>query len=64
MFYVDQLVYILVETMALKNFVFRENWVGNKVAEMKIAVLVVFDSSWIHILTSKRPKYKIPSTEF
>ena len=50
--------------MHLKNFVFRENWFGNKVAEMKIAALVVFDSSWIHILTSKRPKYKIPSTEF
>ena len=43
MFYVDQLVDILVETMALKDFVFRENWVENKVAEMKIAVLVVFD---------------------
>ena len=44
MFYGNQLVYLLVflvcqETMALKNFFFRENWVGSEVAGMKIAFL-------------------------
>ena len=42
MFYGGQLVYLLVcfvcyETMALKNFFFRENWVWSKEAGMKIA---------------------------
>ena len=44
MFYGDQLVYLLVclvgsKTMALKNFFFRENWVGIEVAGMLIAFL-------------------------
>ena len=38
-FYVDQLAHLLVwlcwETMAAKNFDFRENWVGSKVTGMK-----------------------------
>ena len=44
MFYGDQLVYLLVrlvgsKTMALKNFTFRENWLGIEVAGMEIAFL-------------------------
>ena len=39
-FYVDQLAHILNclkcwDTMAVKNFVYRQNWVGRKVAGMK-----------------------------
>ena len=46
MFYGDQLVYLLVflvcwKTMASKNFSYRENWVGSKVAGMKIAFLPI-----------------------
>ena len=64
MFYGDQLVYLLVclvgqKTMALKNFSFRENWVGIEVAGMKIAFFAIFDPTWAHILASKRPKYGI-----
>ena len=35
--------------MALKNFIFRENWVGSEVAGMKIAIFAIFDPTWIHI---------------
>ena len=43
-FYVDQLAHLLVclvclETMVVKNFVFRENWVGSKVAGLKTTFL-------------------------
>ena len=36
--------------MALKNFVFRKNWVGIEVAGMKIAFFAIFDPTWTHIL--------------
>ena len=29
--------------MAVKNFIFRENWVGSEVAGMKIAIFAIFD---------------------
>ena len=32
--------------MALKNFSFRENWVGIEVAGIKIALLPFFDPIW------------------
>ena len=65
MFYGDQLVYLLVcsvcyETLALKNFFFRENWVGSVMTGIKIAFFVIFDPTWTHILAPKRPKYGIP----
>ena len=50
--------------MALKNFFFRENWVGSEVAGMKITVFVIFDLTWTHILAPKKPKYEIHETEF
>ena len=40
--------------MALKNFFFRENWVGSKVAGMKISFSVIFDPIWTNILAPKK----------
>ena len=39
--------------MAVKNFVFRENWVGSKVAGIKATFFAIFDPTWTHILTPK-----------
>ena len=36
--------------MAVKNFVFRKNWVGSEVASMKIAFFDIFDPTFTHIL--------------
>ena len=54
-FYVDQLAHILFclkcwDTMTVKNFVSRQNWVGRKVAGMKKTFLAIFDLAWTHIL--------------
>ena len=43
--------------MAPKNCYFMENWAGIEVAGMKIAFFAIFDQTWAHILTPKRPKY-------
>ena len=50
--------------MALKNFSFRENWVGIEVAGMKIAFFAIFYPTWVHILVLKRPKYGISQADF
>ena len=50
--------------MALKNFSFRKNWVGSEVAGMKITLFAIFDPTWAHILSPKKPKYGIPEAEF
>ena len=50
--------------MSLKNFPFRENWVGGEVPGMKIAFFVIFDTTWVPILAPKRPKYGILEAEF
>ena len=51
--------------MDLKNFFFRENWVGSEVSGMKIAFFfAIFDPTWAQILAPKRPKYVITSAEF
>ena len=47
--------------MALKNFNFRENWVGSEVAGIKIAFFAFFNPTRAHILVLNRPKYVIPS---
>ena len=39
--------------MAVKNFVFRENWVGSKVAGMKTNFFAIFDPTWTHSLAPK-----------
>ena len=31
--------------MAVKNFVFRENWVGSKMAGMKMTFFAIFDTT-------------------
>ena len=41
--------------MAVKNLVFRENWAGSKVADMKTTIFAIFDSTWIYILAPKGP---------
>ena len=39
--------------MAVKNFVFRKNWVGSKVVYMKTTFFTIFDPTWTHSLASK-----------
>ena len=39
--------------MAVKNFVFWENWVGSKAAGIKTTFSVIFDPTWTHILAPK-----------
>ena len=40
--------------MATKNFVFRQNWVGRKVAGMKKNFFSpIFNPNWSHIVTPK-----------
>ena len=41
--------------MVVKNFVFRQDWVGGKVAGMRKPFLVFFDPTWTHILALKNP---------
>ena len=42
--------------MAVKNFVFMENWVDSKVVGMKATIFASSDTIWTHILALKRPK--------
>ena len=42
--------------MAVKNFVFRQNWVGRKVPGMKKTFFAIFDPTWTHIFVSKSPE--------
>ena len=41
--------------MAVKNFIFRENWVGIKVVGMKTTFFAIFDPTRAHILAPKGP---------
>ena len=41
--------------MAVKNFVFRENWVDSKVAGMETTFFAIFHPTWTHILAPKGP---------
>ena len=36
--------------MAVKNFVFRENWIGSKVVGMKTTFFAIFNPTWTHML--------------
>ena len=40
--------------MAVKNFVFRQYWIGRKVAGMKKTFLAIFDPTWTHIMNSQK----------
>ena len=52
------LFFMIMSTMAVKNFVFRENWVGSMVMSMKITLFVIF---WPKLDSNvpKRLKYGI-----
>ena len=42
--------------MVFKNFVFRQDWVGRKVAgTKKTFFFAIFDTAWTHILALKGP---------
>ena len=65
----DQLAHILVclkcpGTMVVKNFVFREDWVGRKVAGMKKSFFAIFDPTWTHILALKGPNKEFLKQNF
>ena len=69
MFYGGQLVYLLVcfvcyETMALKNFFFRENWVWSEKAGMKITFFAIFDPAWTHFLAPNVPNMEFVKQNF
>ena len=54
-FYGDQLVHILVylkswDSMVVKNFLFRQDWVGRKVTGMKKTFFVIFDPTWTQLV--------------
>ena len=51
--------------MAVKNFVFRKNWVGSEVARMKIAFFSpFFDPIWTHILAPTDPNMGVLKQNF
>ena len=50
--------------MAVKNFVFRKNWVGSEVASMKIAFFAIFDPTWSHILAPTGPNMRFLKQNF
>ena len=41
--------------MAVKNFVFRQNWVGRKVTGMKKTFFAIFNPTWTQIVLPKSP---------
>ena len=60
MFHVDQSGHLLDylvcwETMAVKNFVFMENWVVSEVAGIEIVFFAIFDPTWTHTLAQNGP---------
>ena len=50
--------------MAVKNFVFSENWVGSEVADMTIAFFAIFDPTWTYILATKGPNMEFLKQSF
>ena len=50
--------------MAVKNFVFRENWVGSKVAGMKTNFFAIFDPTLILSLAPKNPNKEFLKENF
>ena len=48
------------QNMAVKDFLFREKWVGSEMASMTIIFFDIFDLNWTQMLVpAKRPKYGI-----
>ena len=50
--------------MAVKNFVFRENWVGSKVAGVKTTFFAICDPTWTNILAPKDPNNEFLKEQF
>ena len=50
--------------MAVKNFVFRQDWDGRKVAGMKKPFFAIFDPTWTHILALKGPNEEFIKQDF
>ena len=50
--------------MAVKNFIFRQNWVGRKVTGKKKNFFAIFDSTWTHILDPKDPNKELLKQRF
>ena len=46
---------LVLKIMAVKNFVFRENWIGSKVTVLKTTFFAFFDLTWTYILAPKGP---------
>ena len=50
--------------MAVKNFVFRENWIDSKAVGIEATFFAIFDPTWTHILTSKDPNKEFLKEHF
>ena len=50
--------------MTVKNFVFRENWVGSEVASMKTTFFAIFDPTWTNSLAKKSPNKEFLKEHF
>ena len=50
--------------MVVKNFVFRQDWVGRKVAGMKKTFFAIFDPTCTHILALKSSNKEFLKQQF
>ena len=50
--------------MAVKNFIFRENYVGREVTGMTIAFFAIFDPTWTHIFVPNAPNMELLKKNF
>ena len=50
--------------MAVKNFIFRQTWVGKKVSGMKKTFFVIFNPTWTYILALKGLKKEFLKQHF
>ena len=50
--------------MVVKNFVFRQDWVGRKVTGMKKTFFAIFDPTCTHILALKSPNKEFLKQNF
>ena len=51
--------------MVLKNFIFRQDWVGRKVTDMKKNLFfAIFNPTWTHILVLKTPNKEFLKQHF
>ena len=50
--------------MTVKNYVFKENWVGRDMAGMKIVIFAIFDPTWAQLLAPKGPSMEFLKQNF